>query len=111
MGEIQEGDAHTLFYTLKMEMAKRQASLFSETMQAISYLQLEVQDNMPLVREYVYQLHTLSQQVLYLSGKIDKEKFLQLFRLQVLDPPREMAENYRRRDSITSQTSYVDCSG
>jgi hypothetical protein len=38
---------------------------------------------MPLVREYVYQLHTLSQQVLDLSGKIDKEKLLRMFRTQV----------------------------
>ena len=82
VGEIV-GDAHTLFYSLKIEMAKRQAGLLAETTQAMSSLQLEVQDNMPLVREYVYQLHTLSQQVLDLSGKIDKEKLLKLFRTQV----------------------------
>jgi hypothetical protein len=66
-----------------MEMAKRQAGLLAETMQAMSSLQLEIEDNMPLVREYIYQLHTLSQQVLDLSGKIDKDKLLQLFRVQV----------------------------
>jgi hypothetical protein len=82
VGEIVD-DAHTLFYSLKIEMAKRQTGLLAETTLAMSSLQLEVQDNMPLVREYVYQLHTLSQQVLDLSGKIDKEKLLRLFRSQV----------------------------
>jgi hypothetical protein len=82
VGEIQ-GDAHTLFYTLKMEMAKRQAGQLAETKQAMSSLQLEVQDNMPLVREYVYQLHTVSQQVLDLSENILKEKLLTMFKLQV----------------------------
>jgi hypothetical protein len=82
VGEIVD-DAHTLFYSLKIEMAKRQTGLLAETTLAMSSLQLEVQDNMPLVREYVYQLHTLSQQVLDLSGKIDKDKLLRLFCAQV----------------------------
>jgi hypothetical protein len=36
-----------------MEMAKRQAGLLAETTQAMSSLQLEIEDKMPLVREYV----------------------------------------------------------
>jgi hypothetical protein len=64
-------------------MAKRQSGSLAEATQAMSTLKLEVQDNMPLVREYVYQLHTLSQQVLDLSGKIDKKRLLKLFHIQV----------------------------
>jgi hypothetical protein len=78
VGDIQN-DAHTLFYSLKMAMSKHQADLISETTLAMSSLQMEVHDNMPLVREYVYQLHVLSLQVLDLSGKIDKVKLLTLF--------------------------------
>jgi hypothetical protein len=44
---------------------------------------MEVQDNMPLVKKYVYQPYILSQQVLDLSVKIEKEKLLILFRLQL----------------------------
>jgi hypothetical protein len=64
-------------------MAKRQTGLLSETTLAMSSLKVEIQDNMPLVREYAYQLHTLSQQVLDLSRKIDKEKLLKLLHIKV----------------------------